>query len=273
MGRFMTEDHIYRRVGSLDLTATLYRPDVQGPIPYVIDIHGGAWRDGDRFNNTATHENFASNGIGVFAADFRSSEQARFPEPVQDVNYAIRWFKSNMSRLDIEASTIGGLGTSSGGHQLGLVALRPEYPLYALADPSLEDVDASIAFFIACWPILDPQARLQYAIDDGIERLVENTQLYFPDESAMAVGNPQHIVDDGGYTRLPPMIIIQGTRDDNIPHGRADIFAASYIKAGGEIKVHKFDGEQHAFVSREPTSKAAQEAIDIMRNFIMAQSR
>ncbi len=161
MGKVYKEDILYRTVENIELMATIYRPDVKGAAPFVIDVHGGAWGSGDRFNNKTIHHSFAHHGIGVFALDFRLSSQAKFPDPVRDANYGVRWFKKNLARLNIEATLIGGLGSSSGAQQLGLVALTPADPLYAIPDEQLTNVDANLDFFIACWPILDPMARYQ----------------------------------------------------------------------------------------------------------------
>ena len=99
-----------------------------GRCPYVVDVHGGAWRNGDRMNNQVIHQQFAAAGVGVFALDFRLSTQAPYPAPVQDTNYGVRWFKKNAASIGANASIIGGLGSSSGGQQMGLVALQPNEP-------------------------------------------------------------------------------------------------------------------------------------------------
>jgi acetyl esterase/lipase len=143
---FKTEDHLFRTVDGIDLSGTLYRPDTNGPIPYVVEVHGGAWRGGDRLNNVDIHADLAKNGIGVFALDFRLSDVSFYPASVEDVNAGVRWFKANADRIDVEASSIGGLASSSGGQQLGMLALRPDDPAYQANDPSLDGVDASIAF-------------------------------------------------------------------------------------------------------------------------------
>ena len=153
------EDFLYHTVEGVELMATVYRPNVKGPVPFVIDVHGGAWGSGDRFNNKTIHHSFARNGIGVFALEFRLSSEAQFPDPVRDANYGVRWFKQNLDHLNVETSLIGGLGSSSGAQQLGLVATQPSNPLYAVPDKQLIGADATLDFFIACWPILDPIAR------------------------------------------------------------------------------------------------------------------
>jgi acetyl esterase/lipase len=266
------EDISYRTIDGVDLMGRLYRPASDRPSPYVIDVHGGAWGSGDRMNNTIIHRDFVGHGIGVFALDFRLAPGAKFPAPVDDVNYAVRWFKANTGRLGAKASVIGGLGSSSGAQQMGLVALRPNDPLYTSADPALAGVDASVAFFIACWPILDPLARYRMAQAAGKERLVNAHIAYFGDEAAMTRGNPFLVVERGEATHKPPVIIIQGTEDDNVEHKRADLFAEAYRKAGGKVELHKYDGMPHTFVTARPDEAASKQAIAALRAFVLAQA-
>lgn len=272
MAEQSVEDIVYRTVDGIELLGRLYRPaSAEAGEPFVIDAHGGAWDSGDRLNNAVIHEHLVAHGIGVFALDFRSSAQAKFPAPVQDVNYGVRWFKKNAAHLDLTPGRIGGLGSSSGAQQMGLVALTPNDPMNCVADPALSDVDASLTFFVACWPILDPLARYRMAQEAGNERLVAAHDAYFPDEAAMEIGNPYMLLDRNEATHFPPMLVIQGTADANVDHTRADIFAHQYREASGIIDVHKFEGQPHTFLTNDPESAASKDAIAKIREFILYQ--
>ena len=271
MAGYRTEDLCFRKLGDAELLGRLYRPDGDAPVPYVIDAHGGAWSSGDRLNNSNIHEVLAANGIGIFALDFRLAGEAKFPAPVEDVNFGVRWFKTNASKLGVEPGPIGGLGSSSGGQQMGMIAFRPNDPLYAVSDPALGE-DASLDFFVGCWPILDPLARYRMAQAAGKQRLVEATETYFGDEAAMRTGNPYLIVEGGKATHLPPMVVVQGTADDNVEHERADIFADAYRAAGGTIDVHKYDGQPHNFIKANPDDDAADAATAVIQAFVLAQA-
>jgi acetyl esterase len=266
---YTTSEVPYRTIDGIELLVRLYVPEGTGPHTYVVDSHGGAWGSGDRLNNQSIHEDFAAHGIGVCAVDFRLSSQAKFPAPVQDVNYAVRWFKANAAAHGAKPGKVGGLGSSSGAQQMGLVALCPENPLYCEPDPALSQVAARLDFFIACWPILDPLARYRMAQQQGKARLVAAHDAYFPDEAAMKTGNPFMALERGEATCLPPMIVVQGTADENVEHGRADIFAAAYKKAGGRIDVHKYEGQPHTFVTANPDPEATAAAIRALREFVL----
>ena len=74
-----------------------------------------------------------------------------------DVNFGTRWLKANAEKFGSRADWVGMVAGSSGGHQGLLSALRPNDPRYADATaPELKNADASVAYFVALWPISDP---------------------------------------------------------------------------------------------------------------------
>src|SRR5258707_7190195 len=151
------EDLECLRVGGTPLLARFYRPEGPGPFPAVLEVHGGAWTSGDRFNNVAIAEHLAAQGIVVLSIDFRMPPAARYPDTVADVNFGIRFLKANAVKFATRPGLVGGLGTSSGGHLLLLNALRSRDPRYA--SHPLAGAEPSLAFAIACWPAAHPLAR------------------------------------------------------------------------------------------------------------------
>src|ERR1700738_1848408 len=141
------EDLDYLRVGGTSLPARFYRPEGPGPFPAALEVHGGAWTSGDRFNNVAIAEPLAPHGIAVLSIDFRMPPAARYPDTVADGNFGIRFLKANAERFATRQELVGGLGTSSGGPLLLLNALRPRDTRYA-SDP-LPESDARLAFAVA----------------------------------------------------------------------------------------------------------------------------
>jgi acetyl esterase len=270
----IVEDIEFGRAGDVPLLARLYRPRGVANFPAIVEVHGGAWTGGDRLNNTVIHHAVAAAGTAVLALEFRLAPAAPYPGPVADVNLGIRWLKANLARLGGDPARIGGLGTSSGGHQLLLNVLRPADPRYtALQLSDAADVDARLGFVVVCWPIADPVARYKMARETGNERLVKNHHAFFGDEATMAEANPQAIVEAGVAFQLPPALLIQGTADANVTPDMADNFAAAYARAGGKITLKKFEDEPHTFVSANPTSPASIEALRLITEFIGSQTR
>jgi acetyl esterase/lipase len=264
----------YRRDSSGPLLARLYRPKGAGPFPALIDVHGGAWAAGDRLNNAPLDEALAKSGIVVLAVDFRMPPQHRYPASIADIHYATRWLKAHAGEFGSRRDLVAGIATSSGAHQLLLSALKPNDPRYAaLPLPEAPGEDSTLRYLVLCWPISDPLARYRMVKEKGRTPLIQSHDAYWASEAEMAEGNPQRIVESGEAASLPPAILLQGTGDDNVTSDMADRFVAAWQAKGGSIALHKFEGQPHTFVMRDPTSDASRRATELARDFVLAQAR
>ena len=267
----LIEDVPYLQVADTRLLARMYRPSGSGPFPAVVSIHGGRWTAETRLTNAVLDQVLAAAGTLVMAVDFRMPPAVRYPIPISDINYAVRWLKLHAARFNV--GSIGGMGTSSGGHQLLLTGMRPTDPRYSAGRlPEGDDVDAKLAFMVACWPVADPVARFQMAQEKGMDIHVQAHMDYWPDEAAASEGSPQLILERHEPVELPPTLIIQGTSDAILTPDMSDRFAAAYRRSGGDVELEKFADQPHTFITKNPTSDAAIGAIESIKAFILRQS-
>ena len=266
----VTEDVQYRRDGDESWLARVYRPTAAGPFPTLLDVHGGAWSMGDRLNDAPMDEALAASGMVVVAVDFRLAPQHPYPASLVDVNYATRWLKAHSPDFGGDPRHLGGLGSSSGGHQIMLSAMRPRDPRYAaLPLPEASDADASLGYVLACWPILDPYARYRFAQETGRKELVTRTEGFFLTEETMQEGNPQRILDRAEAAVLPPVVLLQGTADTNLPVAMSERFVESYRKAGGQAELELFPEMPHGFGNQQ--GPEAERAIGLLKAFVARQ--
>jgi acetyl esterase/lipase len=243
------EDIEYRSVDGQPLLGRLYQPERAQAA--MVEVHGGAWTMNDRLTNAVLHQHLAANGIAVFSLDFRMAPSHPFPAALEDVNHGIRFMRRRFKR-------VGGIGTSSGGYLIVLAALRA-------------DEQTKLDFVVGCWPILDPLARYRMAKAKGLKNLVDAHHAFFRDEAQMAEANPQLILERGEPARRPPMLVLQGTGDENVEHHRADAFAERYRAAGGQIELDKFEGQPHTFIVKDPSSAASKEALAKIADFVQKE--
>ena len=153
----------YQRLAGKPWLVRLYQPKGAGPFPTMLDVHGGAWHNGDRMNNAGIDRELASRGILVAAVEFRQPPEAGYPASLCDVNLATRWLKAHAAEFNGTAR-VGAFGNSSGGHQVVLSALRPRHAAYsALPLQDHPELDASLAYVIAGWPVICPLYRFRFA--------------------------------------------------------------------------------------------------------------
>src|SRR5439155_1013576 len=79
---------------------------------------------------------------------------------------------------------------------------------------------------------------------------------------ATALGSRVQARERREQVALPPVLYIQGTRDQAHPRADLDRFVARYRAAGGEVELELFEGEAEGFVVRNPTSPAATRAAE-----------
>ena len=262
----------YQKLAGKPWLARIYQPKGTGPFPTIVDVHGGAWHNGDRTNNEGIDRAFAASGVLVAALDFRQPPEAGYPASVCDVNLAVRWLKAHAAEFNGTAK-VGAFGNSSGGHQVVLSALRPRHPAYStLPLPNHPELDASLSYVIAGWPVICPLYRFHFAKEFNREDHVKAHIDYWGTEEAMAEGSPQTILDQNSQAAMPPLLMLLKANDKNHPLEMQERFIASYKKRGGPIEVHTFDGlPEHRMVpsSAQPETMRV---MDTMTDFIRRQS-
>ena len=278
------EDVEYLRHGDRPLLARLFKPRGPGPFPAIVELHGGAWNLGDRLMDVAINKPLAQSGVVVAALDFRMPPVAPYPASLADINYAIRWVKTQAARWGSRPDWVGALGSSSGAHQAMLAGMRPHDPRYAaLPLPAgAPAVDARLRCVVLCWPVIDPLARYHYAKQlkesgkphpELLDQVIPLHDKYWQSEAAMAEGNPVLALERGERVELPPVLYIQGTKDVAHPRVDLDRFVAQYRKAGGQVELELFEGEAEGFVIRNSSSPASGQALEKIIEFVHQQAR
>ena len=267
------EDIEYHRQGGRALLARLYRPSGTGPFPAVVQVHGGAWVNKDRTDNDFIAKALAESGILVASLDFRMPPEAPYPASLADINLGVRWLKARARTYGSRPDWVGLFGTSSGGHQVLLAAMRPNDPRYAaLALPDAPQVDARAAFVISGWGVLDPLLRYHLAKKAGNAELIENHHDFWGSEAAMSEGSPPAILDRGEKAHLPPALVFGGDKDEWVPLETMQRLVAGWKKAGGEVELELYKGANHGFMTGKPDAPYARPAIERMKAFIRAHT-
>jgi acetyl esterase/lipase len=260
------------------LLARLFKPRGDGPFPIMVDLHGGAWCNGDRMNDALINEALAKSGVLVAALDFRMPPQAGYPASIGDINYAVRWLKSEAVGLKARPDRVGMIGISSGGHQAMLSAMRPADSRYAaLPLGKGQQYDARVGCVVLCWPVIDPLGRYRYAkrvlaqggkYPEVLNRVVPLHDQYWGSEEAMQEGSPVAALEKGESVEMPPVLYAQGA--DDMVHPRADLdrFVAAYRKRGGSVELALYEGEVDGFIIRNAASPRAKAGLERIIAFV-----
>lgn len=275
----------FARPAGVELQARVYRPRgvAAGPLPALVDVHGGAWSRGDRTTGALHCRALAASGLMVVSLDFRQGPDHRHPAAGADVAAGVRWTRAHAARLDVDPGRLGLLGSSSGGQLALLQAVAPGAPEHTGTPIVLPDgtlgagpPDDTVAFVLALYPVADPLARYRYALSRADEppapsgfsakRLIDAHHGYFADEAAMEAASVTRALASGRARALPPAWVGQPMQDDNVPAAITDALVDAYRKAGGRIERAQFPGARHTFIRN--ASPDTDQALALMRDFI-----
>jgi acetyl esterase/lipase len=273
-GKFEVDerDVEYQSLAGKPWLVRIYQPKGTGPFPTIVDVHGGAWHNGDRTNNAGIDRALAAQGILVAAVDFRQPPEAGYPASICDINLAVRWLKAHAAECN-GTTAVGAFGNSSGGHQVVLNALRPRHASYTtLPLPNHPEINASLAYVIAGWPVIDPLYRFRFAKEFNREEHIKAHIDYWRTEEAMAEGSPQTIIEHDEPVDLPPILMLLKANDRNHPLEMQERFIASYRKRGGAIEVHTFDGLPEHRMVPSPSQPETMRTMETIVAFIRRQA-
>jgi acetyl esterase/lipase len=266
---FVVKDVEYQRFGGKARLARLYQPAGPGPFPAVVQVHGGAWNSKDRTDGQNTALDLSASGIVVLSIEFRNAPEAPYPASLQDINYGIRWLKAHAREFGSSADRVGLYGTSSGGHQALLAAMRPDDPRYgSLPLAEAPGMDATVAFVVSGWGVLFPLERYKLAKAEGNRSIASSHETFFADEKTQVEATPALIIERGEKVATPPALVFQGTADEWTTVALAERFAADYRKAGGAMDLLLLDGERHTFVNEHPFSPNSVKAVAAVKAFV-----
>lgn len=259
----ISEVEFRRNAQGRQLMARIYQPQGAGPFPVLLDLHGGAWNNKDRFAEEPMDRAIASSGVLVVAIDLTLAPEAPYPACVQDANYGVRWLKAKAATWNGDASRIGVYGSSSGGHVAELLGMRPFDPRYnAIPLAEAPNVDATVAYVATRSPISDTFARYQNAEAKKREGMMKNNKNFFNPWESIHEANPLEILQRKEKIGMVPLLVMQGALDDNVMPAVQEKFAATYKAAGGDISFTIFEDSEHEWVAKPGAqTKRSQEMV------------
>ena len=113
----------YLDTGNPYHTIDVYYPmEHDGPMPVIIDIHGGGWMYGDKELNRMYCLNLAKRGYVVFNMSYRLVPQVTIKEQLQDVMAAMCWIEAHMGDYPCRSERILLTGDSAGAQLASFTA-------------------------------------------------------------------------------------------------------------------------------------------------------
>lgn len=260
----VTPDIVYGTVGTDKLMLDLAVPRTGGPHPFVLCLHGGAWKAGSRKDlskgvmwadfgtgGATLIESLAGDGFAAASVSYRFAPKAKFPAQIQDVKTALRFLRANAKRFNLDPDRVGVLGFSAGGHLAALLGLTDGVEAFAGDQhPGQSDkVNCVVDFF-------GPADLTLYSETPGIEKafmvpLLGGGSAQYPELYTKA--SPVEYATKNA----PPFLIIHGTTDVVVPLLHSKRLHAKLTAAGAAAELVPVRNKGHGWFGPEAAASYA----------------
>lgn len=225
------------------LRADLYRAPGAGPHPFVVVVHGGSWRSGDKGDAAHVSHALAMAGISVVDVTYRLAPTSRFPAAVSDVKCLVGRVRARAAELGLDPTRAALLGRSAGA-QIALVAAYSDDGLA----PSCEVPTAPVRAVVSIYGPTDLAWAHDHPYVPDVVRGVEAVETYLG-------GAPSAVPD--AYRRAtpqtwitaasPPTLLVHGTGERCVRPDNATMLAAALTAQGRPVRTLLVPFADHGF--------------------------
>lgn len=214
------------------------KKDSETPRAGIVFVHGGGWRSGDKRTGTFLRGaiEYAQKGYVCITVNYRLTGEAPFPACIEDVKCAVRWFRANAKKYNLDSDRLGAYGNSAGAHLVSMLGL-------CRADAGLEGdgphQDQSSLVQAVCASATPSKLDLFGRSPKSSERFKGDNE----EERIKLIrkSSPVNHVSNGA----PPFLLIHGNADRTVDVKHGDILVEALKKAGADVTYLRIEGAGH----------------------------
>ena len=226
--------------------------------PVVVYIYGSAW-----FSNRSKGADLNTVGKALLDAGFavvmpnhRSSMDAKFPAPVNDIKAAIRFVRANADKYKFDTGFIGVSGSSSGGNMAAMAGTSRNVKQQTLGT-AFVDIEGNVG------PYTQYSSSVDAVVDwfgptnmlvmdscggtDFIHNAANSPASAYiggpiqENKEKCLLASPITYVDPSD----PPFLIFHGDKDRVVPHCQSELLFDALQKAGVKSQFYLVPNGQH----------------------------
>ena len=224
-------DLTFAEVDGKELCLDLYLPFWKSHCPLLVYFHGGGWSSGSYKEKGVSW--LVGHGFAVASVQHRLTGEAKFPAQVHDAKGAIRWLRANADQFGYDASRMGAVGISSGGH-VAMMAGLANQGLEGDVGGNLEESSALnvlVNYFGASDLVLRSKTQPKATEPVGsIVRKLLGAPVKGNEELAKSASPAFHVTNEA-----PPLLVIHGAKDPQVKVDQAYRMVEAYEEKGQEV--------------------------------------
>ena len=249
------------------LLLNIYTPlGASQPLPVVIYVFGGSYLAGDRnvFGGGGDILGLTRDGFAVVTFDYRYSTEAVFPAQILDVTAAICWVRRHANRYGLDATRMGLLGHSSGGHLAALAAAAADVP--AIVDDSCAEGGSAVRAVVDFFGPTDFEFAQQDVSNPQVLHIIE--QLF----GGPVASQPQQVALASVLNKVdeqdPPLLIVHGDADDIVPYRQSLRLFQAYQAVQHNVRMITVAGGGHGAGGKPPLAFGSPALFTQVRDFL-----
>jgi acetyl esterase/lipase len=209
----------------------VYAPADARDAPVVVSIHGGALREGDKYQEGFVGQRLAQAGFVAVVINYRLSPAVMHPAHVEDAARAVAWARTNAAQHGGNPRRLFVIGHSAGAYLAALLATDPRY----LAPYQMKPTDLAGIVPVSAFFYVD---RAGVAPD-------RPKDVWGTDPAAWKAASPAAYLGRD----VPPMLLLYADGDQPWRRQQQADFVADLSKAGGPaVEARMIAGRDHTTV-------------------------
>jgi acetyl esterase len=245
-----------------DIRLRIHRPHgATGPLPVVVNFHGGGWCLGapEQSGWLASHVAARSDAV-VVSPSYRLAPEHPYPAAIEDTWRALAWVVEHAGELGADPARLAVMGDSAGGNLAAVAALTAR-------DAGAPALRAQVLIY----PAVEMYER--YPSEDEFERGIMLTSKQMRIFGRLYLGESYGIEDwqasplrAVSHAGLAPALIVTANKDPLRDHGTR--YAAALRAAGTEVDLRDYGPGIHGFMSLPGVVPVARQALDDIVAFL-----
>jgi acetyl esterase/lipase len=240
----LTTDIAYATVDGHELQLDLYRPSATDNPPLLVWVHGGRWLRRSKADILTTA--FVEDGYAMASLDFRLSPVAQFPAQVHDIKAGIRFLRAHAANYGYDATRIGILGSSSGGHLVALVGTTNGHDELEGSVGGYSNYSSDVQAIVSYYGASNLTTILAQSTPFGVGERAPALELLLgglPEQQVelARLASPVFHVD----AQDPPLLLLHGDQDPQMPINQAHELHGVYKAHGLPVHFEVVHGAEH----------------------------
>lgn len=250
--------------GNKQLKFDYLQPKTDKSTPLIIFIKGGGFLNMYKSKYLPQLISFAQKGFAIASIEYRTSNECNFPSQLYDVKAAVRYFRANAKRYNIDPENIGVWGNSAGGNLAALLGTTNNNPEFEGQGEHLE-FSSEVKVVVDWYGVVD-MLKMPDTSPGSLCSLFLGGPVEVEWEKAKMANPITHINQS-----TPPLLIMHGDADKVVPIAQSNLLYQALKEKNKSVEYYVVEGGEHSFLQFSTKTNALSIVCDFFKKHLCSQ--